>query len=121
VDFASSIIYGRFGIDVLCLFNLWPLVSEAKREVASLAGHCPGQDGRELQVSLHKCPNCGAEVEMFSDEIRAKCHACGKYVSREQVPSCVQWCAKARECLGEERWRSLMSDEGDDQPRDEDV
>ena len=26
----------------------------------------PGQDGRNLKVSLHKCPNCGNEVEIFS-------------------------------------------------------
>jgi hypothetical protein len=34
---------------------------------------CPGQDSRNLRVSLHKCPNCGAEVEIFSDEIKVKC------------------------------------------------
>jgi NADH pyrophosphatase NudC (nudix superfamily) len=57
---------------------------------------------------LHKCPNCGAEVEMFSDETRVRCHVCRGYVHKEEVPSCISWCAKARECLGEERWRALM-------------
>ncbi len=68
---------------------------------------CPGQDIRNLRVSVHKCPSCGAEVEIFSDEMRAKCSKCGKYVYREKVPSCVEWCASARECLGEERWKQL--------------
>jgi len=56
---------------------------------------------------VHKCPNCGAEVEIFSDEMRVKCHKCGKYVRREKVPSCIEWCSSARECLGEERWQQL--------------
>jgi NADH pyrophosphatase NudC (nudix superfamily) len=75
-----------------------------------MSGRCPGQDGRELKVSLHICPKCGAEVEMFSDEMRAKCHACGEYVCADQVPSCITWCVKARECLGEERWKALHTD-----------
>lgn len=62
---------------------------------------------RNLRVSVHKCPNCGAAVEIFSDEMRVKCHKCGKYVHREKVPSCIEWCTSARECLGEERWKQL--------------
>jgi NADH pyrophosphatase NudC (nudix superfamily) len=72
---------------------------------------CPGQDMRNLRVSLHKCPNCGAEVEMFSDEIKVKCHKCGAKVYREQVPSCIEWCASARQCLGEERWKQLKGED----------
>jgi len=68
---------------------------------------CPGQDGRNLRVALCKCPNCGAEVEIFSDEIRVKCHKCGQQVYRDRIPSCIEWCASARQCLGEERWRQL--------------
>jgi DNA-directed RNA polymerase subunit RPC12/RpoP len=72
-----------------------------------MAVSCPGQDGRNLSASLHKCPDCGAEVEMFSDEVRVKCRSCGSIVYKESVPTCVEWCAKARECLGEERWKAL--------------
>lgn len=68
---------------------------------------CPGQDNRNLRVELHKCPNCGYEVEVFSDEAKVRCHKCGGWVYREMAPSCIEWCAKARECLGEERWRQL--------------
>ena len=68
---------------------------------------CPGQDGRNLRVELFKCPNCGAEVEIFSDEIKVKCHKCGEKVYREKIPSCIDWCASAHQCLGEERWRQL--------------
>ena len=68
---------------------------------------CPGQDFRKLTVSLHECTGCGAEVEMFSDETRIKCHKCGERVYKEYVPSCVDWCVSARQCLGEERWQEL--------------
>jgi NADH pyrophosphatase NudC (nudix superfamily) len=71
---------------------------------------CPGQEFRNLRVELHKCPNCGAEVEIFSDEVKVKCPKCAKYVFREKMPSCIEWCASARQCLGEERWRQLMGE-----------
>jgi hypothetical protein len=75
-----------------------------------MSGRCPGQDGRDLKVSTHTCSYCGGEVEMFSDETRVKCPSCGEYVCKEQLPSCVAWCAKARECLGEERWAALKGE-----------
>jgi ribosomal protein S27E len=68
---------------------------------------CPGQDSRKLRVALHKCPHCGTQVEIFSDESSIKCYKCGEMVHREKMPSCIDWCASARECLGEERWRQL--------------
>ena len=68
---------------------------------------CPGQDSRKLRVSLHKCPNCSAEVEIFSDEMKVKCHKCGEVVYRDKLPSCIDWCASARQCLGEERCREF--------------
>lgn len=72
---------------------------------------CPGQDFRKLRVELHKCPKCGNEVEIFSDESRVKCHKCGEMVYRQKAPSCIDWCASARECLGEERWRQLRGED----------
>jgi len=72
-----------------------------------MVGKCPGQDMRKLRVALYKCPNCGNEVEMFSDELRIKCRKCGEMVHKEQIPSCIDWCASARQCLGEERWKEL--------------
>jgi hypothetical protein len=29
-------------------------------------------------------------------------------VFREEIPSCIEWCSSARQCLGEERWHQLM-------------
>ncbi len=53
---------------------------------------------------------CGAEVEMFSDELRIKCRKCGEYVYKEKTPSCIEWCPAARQCLGEERWKALKGE-----------
>ena len=72
---------------------------------------CPGQDMRKLRVAIFLCPKCGHEVEIFSDELSAKCQKCGERVYRERLPSCIEWCTKARECLGEKRWRELMGKE----------
>ncbi len=79
-------------------------------EVTEMTSKCPGQDFRKLRVSLHKCPKCGADVEIFSDEIKIKCQKCGEIVYREKIPSCIDWCASARQCLGEERWKELRGE-----------
>lgn len=68
---------------------------------------CPGQDSRNLWAALYECPSCGTHVEIFSNEMRVKCHSCGTVVHRDKVPSCADWCASARECLGEEQWKRL--------------
>jgi hypothetical protein len=33
-------------------------------------------------------------------------------VFREEIPSCIEWCSSARQCLGEERWQQLMGKDG---------
>ncbi len=72
---------------------------------------CPGQDTRNLRVELYKCPSCGAEVEIFSDEVKVKCQKCGETIYKEKMPSCIEWCASARQCLGEERWKELKGED----------
>lgn len=68
---------------------------------------CPGQDMRNLTSAMYICPNCGSNVEMFSDELRVRCPRCRAFVNKEAVPSCIEWCPSARQCLGEERWLAL--------------
>lgn len=77
-----------------------------------MVSRCPGQDSRNLKVGIYKCPGCGSEVEIFSDELKIKCRKCGEYVYREKTPSCIEWCASARQCLGEERWKQLQESRG---------
>ncbi len=73
-----------------------------------MSNRCPGQDFRRLKVGIHKCPGCGAAVEIFSDEQRQRCPECRTMVFIEETPSCVRWCKAARECLGPERYEKLM-------------
>ena len=72
---------------------------------------CPGQDNRNLRVELYRCPGCRTEVEIFSNENRVRCYNCGEMVEREQLPTCIDWCASARQCLGEERWKRLRGED----------
>jgi len=72
---------------------------------------CPGQDMRNLRVEIYKCPECGVDVEIFSDETRIRCKKCGAMVFKEKIPSCVEWCSSARQCLGEERWKQLVRED----------
>jgi len=69
---------------------------------------CPGQDSRHLTISIHPCPQCGREVEMFSDEMRVKCPYCKGRVEKKTVPTCIQWCKEAKTCLGPDRWKKVM-------------
>ncbi len=75
-----------------------------------MINRCPGMD-RAVRIQLQSCPKCGAEVEIFTSEVKVKCGQCGEMVYSERLPSCVDWCAAARECLGEERWRQMKGDD----------
>ena len=68
---------------------------------------CPGQDIRNLTSEFYTCPNCGSQVEMFSDELRIRCRKCKQFVYKDGAPSCIDWCPSAKQCIGEERWNEL--------------
>jgi ribosomal protein S27AE len=69
--------------------------------------HCPGTANlRTPTLSIKKCPQCGEEVEIFSNDIKVTCTACG-FVIWNDITSCVRWCKYARECVGEEMFRKL--------------
>jgi len=49
--------------------------------------HCPGfQQFKTLSSFMCKCPKCGEENEIFSDEFDKthKCHACGEQIDFSQ-------------------------------------
>jgi len=70
---------------------------------------CPGQDFRKTSIENINCSNCGYAAEIFSDEIKVKCPKCNNLISREKLPSCVDWCKAARDCIGEEKWKQLKA------------
>ena len=71
---------------------------------------CPGQDDRNIKSETIKCPDCGYQAEIFSDEIKVKCSKCKGLICRERLPSCVDWCKVARECIGEKKWKELKGE-----------
>lgn len=69
---------------------------------------CPGQDKRNVKAEAIRCHDCGYQIEIFSDEIKVKCPRCKNLACRESLPSCVDWCKSARQCIGEEKWKQLQ-------------
>jgi DNA-directed RNA polymerase subunit RPC12/RpoP len=65
---------------------------------------CPGSKFFKQPVpEAIKCPGCGREAEIWSDERQAVCPDCGKCVRRKIGQSCLDWCAFAKDCtLGKE-------------------
>lgn len=53
------------------------------------------------------CPQCGHEIEMFSTDTQMPCDHCG-FVAYNDTLSCIQWCAHAKDCVGEEMYAQMM-------------
>ena len=70
---------------------------------------CPGSKViRQPLPEFIKCPFCSQEVEIWTDEVKATCSKCKKTVVREQETSCLEWCAYAKECVGDEAYDNFM-------------
>jgi len=70
--------------------------------------HCPGAANLKTPtLAIKKCPQCGEEVELFSNDISVKCR-CG-FVVYNEIESCIQWCKHAKECVGDEMYNKLMA------------
>jgi hypothetical protein len=62
---------------------------------------CPGSMGVvQPKPEIFRCPGCGQEVEIWSDEASAACRVCSKTVFRPGMQSCLDWCKHAKECVG---------------------
>lgn len=47
---------------------------------------CPGTDPTKKAVpELFVCPECGGDVEIWSDEKKGKCLSCKKVILRDQL------------------------------------
>mgnify|MGYP001587275365 CR=1 FL=1 len=69
-----------------------------------LAKHCPGSLGFvQPKPEMFRCPNCGRDVEIWSDEAMRTCPLCSKTVFRPGMQSCLDWCKHAKECVGDEK------------------
>ncbi|OGJ86536.1 MAG: hypothetical protein A2268_15790 [Candidatus Raymondbacteria bacterium RifOxyA12_full_50_37] len=69
---------------------------------------CPGSANiRTPTLKVKQCPECGTEVELFSNEIKTKCAKCGFEIYND-IESCIKWCRYARECVGDALYEELM-------------
>ena len=70
---------------------------------------CPGSKMlRQPAPESFDCPKCGNEVEIWTDELKRNCHNCGTTVMRETNLSCLEWCAKAADCIGDEAYADYL-------------
>jgi hypothetical protein len=74
--------------------------------------HCPGAANiwGTPTLKIKKCPVCGGEVEVFSNDVKVKCEKCGFTVYND-IQSCILWCKYAKDCVGEEMYNKLMAEE----------
>ena len=68
---------------------------------------CQGRD-KTPTITEKRCPRFGHLIEMFSTDTEVKCENCGFVVYNDAL-SCVQWCAYAKQCVGEEAYEQLMA------------
>ena len=68
---------------------------------------CPGVSRLKTPtLEVKTCPQCGAEIEIFSTDVAVACDNCG-FVAYNDVASCIQWCKYARKCVGDELYEKL--------------
>jgi len=80
-------------------------------ETFRLIDRCPGSANiRTPTLAVKKCPRCGEEIEIFSNEVSASCGRCGLVVYNDQA-SCIRWCRYAEECVGPETVRKFREAE----------
>jgi ribosomal protein S27AE len=86
-------------------------------ETFRLIDRCPGSASiRTPTLQMKKCPRCGEEIEIFSNEVSAACGRCGLIIYNDQA-SCIRWCRYAEECVGPEivrKFREAEKKEGDE-------
>ena len=74
----------------------------------SLYKDCPGSKRIKTPFPEEiKCA-CGETLEIWSDEINVICKNCKKEATREMLPSCLDWCSVAKQCVGDEKYNRYL-------------
>lgn len=71
---------------------------------------CPGAAGinRTPSLDIKKCPECGEEIELFSNETHTYCTRCG-FTAYNDKQNCITWCKYAIDCVGEDVYNRFMA------------
>ncbi|MBI4321933.1 MAG: hypothetical protein HY675_25850 [Chloroflexi bacterium] len=69
---------------------------------------CPGSTSLKSPMPEYTpCPNCGEEVEIWTDEIKTTCSNCKTTVFKDRKMSCIDWCQFAKDCFGEVEYNRI--------------
>jgi ribosomal protein L24E len=70
---------------------------------------CPGASRfkQPIPESL-LCRFCGEDIEIWSDEFEVICPKCKKKNNRQMLPTCLEWCKFAKECVGETIYQRFL-------------
>lgn len=73
-----------------------------------LSHYCPGSFSlrNNITLDIKACPQCGADVELFSIDKKAACERCG-FVVYNNLQACIDWCRYAEQCFGVEQFNKL--------------
>jgi len=62
---------------------------------------CPGSGKfKQPEPREARCPLCGEEAEVWTDEAEVVCRKCGGRVKKDAGQSCLDWCKYAKICIG---------------------
>ena len=67
---------------------------------------CQGKES--ITIEDRVCPQCGADIEIFSIDVSAKCENCGFEIYNDKL-KCVQWCQYAEQCVGPEQYKQYKA------------
>lgn len=62
---------------------------------------------KDISLEIKTCPQCGAEIEVFSVDTEVACENCGFIVYNDKL-NCAQWCQYAKQCVGEEMQQKML-------------
>ncbi|NQS99823.1 MAG: hypothetical protein HQ595_01965 [Candidatus Omnitrophica bacterium] len=75
---------------------------------------CPGSKRIKSPFPEEITCLCGKVVEIWSDETSSTCKHCQRKLTREMLPNCLDWCAVAKDCVGDVKYkRYLQSKKGE--------
>lgn len=70
---------------------------------------CPGSKIlRQPAPEMFSCTSCGAEVEIWTDEIKGTCRNCQTTIYRDATMSCLDWCKMGKDCVGDAIYDGYM-------------
>lgn len=75
-----------------------------------MISQCPGaKQFRQPEPEPMRCPGCGEEIELWTDEAQTQCPKCKKKILRQsERQSCLDWCRYAKECVGLQVYEEYM-------------